>query len=145
MRYAIALMLGLLCFAQQATAICFIDDVECIAGWYLDTDSPEREWTSHSGWVYAADNVIIARLRFDDEAIGIFQSNNAFGLEVEAVLKGENRNIGFDRYLSTFPSGAKVGYDTNVLDFVTNESDIRRFVPSMCLNRKCLRRIRTTT
>jgi hypothetical protein len=123
-------MLGLLCFAQQAAAICFIDDVECIAGWYLedysqDTKSSKyvREWTSHSGWVYVADNVIIARLRFDDEAIGIFRSNDAFGLEVEAVLKGENRNIGFDRYLSTFPSGAKVGYDTNVLDFATNESN----------------------
>ncbi|NCC44807.1 MAG: hypothetical protein EOM18_14810, partial [Clostridia bacterium] len=121
MRYAIALVLGLLCFPQQATAVCLLQDLGCIAGWYLDTNSPEREWTSYSGHVYSVDNVIIVRLRFDDEAIGILKSNPFFGLEVEAMLKGENRNIGFDKALSTFPSGAKVGYDTNVLDFATND------------------------
>jgi len=42
MRYAIALMLGLLCLAQQqAVAICFIDNVECIAGWYLEDYSQD--------------------------------------------------------------------------------------------------------
>ena len=60
MRYTIALMLGLLCFAQQAVAICFMDNVECIAGWYLEDYSQDtRSSTFYAILAILSHNLIL--------------------------------------------------------------------------------------
>ncbi len=129
MRYAIAFLLGILCIPHSYAACLIglipITEASCIADWYLDEYDPDdslKEWSSHKGRTIAYGNTIATRLRFDDEAIQILQTHD-FGIEVEAVLKGDHRYIELDRIETTFPSNSQVGRDTEVLDYWTNPNN----------------------
>lgn len=115
---------------SNADALCFVEDVECLApiilaGYESDPENEPgqtlREWSSSSGKMFAFDDWIVGQFRFDQESINILRSNSEFGLEIEAVISGPNRHHVQLRWThSTFPSSAIAGTDTEVCDYVTN-------------------------
>lgn len=131
MRYVFAVLVFLLA-TSNARALCFLEDLECVAPLLLpgytrdipDQPPATREWSAVSGFAYGDGNRIVIRVRFDPEAVDILRSNSNFGIEIEAVLKGSNRKLDIDHTESTFPSSAKAGWDTQVLDFLTNGSGV---------------------
>ncbi|QQR77498.1 MAG: hypothetical protein IPJ67_05240 [Candidatus Moraniibacteriota bacterium] len=128
MRYIIALFV-LCLYVPSALALCYIQDVACLAPRvlpeYNSDRSSTREWSAPNGITFGYGNRIITRVRFDNEAVGILRSNSDFGIEIEAVLEGPNKDIELDRIETTFPSNAKAGIDTALSDFFTNDPNSR--------------------
>ena len=128
MRYIIAFLVLCLC-VPSASALCFIQDVGCLAPSVLPGYSPEntstREWSAYMGITFGYGNRIITRVRFDQEAVNILRSNSNFGIEIESVLKGPHKDIELDRVETTFPLNANAGRDTPVLDSYTNDPNSR--------------------
>ncbi|MFZ1735524.1 MAG: hypothetical protein WAU31_01165, partial [Candidatus Moraniibacteriota bacterium] len=137
MRYIIALFVSLL-YMPDALALCSWKDAECLAPKVLPMYDPAqgspREWSAPNGVTFGFGNRIITRVRFDQEAVNILRSNSDFGIEIEAVLEGPNKDIELDRIESTFPSNAKVGKDTAVSDFFTNPWNSRNDASVHVLN-----------
>ncbi len=137
MRYIIALLV-FLSYVQSSWALCSWKDAECLAPKVLPGYDPGkgsvREWSAYNGIAFGYGNRIITRVRFDQEAVNILRSNSDFGIEIEAVLEGPNRNIELDRIETTFPSSAEVGRDTAVSDFLTNPWNSRNEASVHVLN-----------
>lgn len=132
MRYIIALFVSLL-YMPDAKALCYWDDVECIAPYVLpgytkdiDPRNPStREWSAYNGITFGYGNRIITRVRFDQEAIDILRRNSDFGIEIEVVLQGPNKDIALDHVETTFPPDAQAGRDTTFLDSLTSDPNSR--------------------
>ena len=132
MRYIIALFVSLL-YMPDAMALCFWNDVACIAPYVLpgyakdiDPRNPStREWSAYNGITFGYGNRIITRVRFDQEAIDILRSNSDFGLEIEVVLEGPNKGIALDHIETTFPLDAQAGRDSAFLDSLTSDPNSR--------------------
>ena len=137
MRYAIAFLVSCLC-VPNALALCFWNDVECIAPFVLPGYNPGqgsiREWSAPNGITFGYGNRIITRVRFDQEAVNVLRSKNYLGIEIEAVLEGPNKDIELDRIETTFPSSAKVGRDTAIFDSTTNDEGSRNDAAVHVLN-----------
>lgn len=132
MRKLFVILSLLLFWAQTASAVCYITDVECIADEVLSGYDPnpdsEREWSSNDGIITAFQNKITARIRFDQESINILKSNGDFGLEVEMVVSGNDfDSVQLDRAISSFLYLAHAGSDTTVCDSGTNEEGTKVF------------------
>ena len=133
---------------QSALALCFLEDLECLApmllpGYQKDVGDGHtlREWAPSAGKMYAFNDWIIAEFRFDQESIDIIHSNNSFGLEFESVIKGPNRNQVEVKWIyTTFPANAGVGYDTEVCDYVTNHGSESKVVSVHVLNPSVLQK-----
>jgi hypothetical protein len=123
------LVFFVLCLAvSNASAFCFLDDVECLAyyilpGYNPDESAPDgfREWSSSNGIVIANKNKITARFRFDEASMIVLKHNHNFGMEVEMVFSGENRgDVKLKNVFSSFPYSSHAGEDTTVCDTLTN-------------------------
>ena len=68
MRYIIALLVSFLCI-PNALALCYWNDVECLAPFVLPMYDPDitsiREWSAYNGITFGYGNRIITRVRFD--------------------------------------------------------------------------------
>ena len=128
MRYIIVFLVSCL-YVPCTLALCFIQDVGCLAPRVLPRYNPEststREWSAYTGITFGYGNRIITRVRFDQEAVNILRSNSNFGIEIESVLKGPHKDIELDRVETTFPLNANAGRDTPVLDSYTNDPNSR--------------------
>ncbi len=125
----IVLVFCLLCLGtSNASAFCPLDDVECLAPYILPGYNPDRnapdffkEWASSSGIVIANKNKITARFRFDNASTIVLKHNDNFGMEIEMVFSGENRDdVKLKNVFSSFPYSSHAGEDTTVCDVLTN-------------------------
>ncbi len=80
------------------------------------------EWTSYSGEVFGFDDVIIVRLRFDQEAVDVFNYRSGFGLDVDIVQCINETPIKTEYVQHTFPDATNVVRDTTFGDELTSGS-----------------------
>ncbi len=132
---SIVLLLSIFIINQNVQAVCFIQDVGCLAPLILGdkyssnygNTAYDKEWSAVWGRVYSINRGLVFVFRFDQEAIDILHSNQFLALEFDFIVRGSRRNdfevSGIGKSINL--NDARVGYDTTALDSITNKDDTR--------------------
>ena len=128
----VSLMVLCLSFGITSTSfgLCFVTDVECIAGIVLPFDqydsepTSKKEWSAVRGYIVAENNYISFNFMFDQESIDTLKHKvssifGGFGLEVEIVEKNGHL-LDLDFITNNLPASSNPQRDTNVCDYTTN-------------------------
>ncbi len=82
----------------------------------------KAEWTASQGEIFAFSDVVVVRLRFDQESVDVFNYLPGFGLDVDVVECTNDNPINVSGIQHTFPTNAHTVRDTSLDDNVTNSS-----------------------
>ena len=111
---------------KPTLAVCFIEDVGCIAGLVLpnnQTSTDRKEWSAIEGYVWGYNNVIDFVFKLDDESLETlrYREHGNLGLEVEIIEKNTSV-LELDHIEHNLPSSSNPITDTAVLDWLTNDN-----------------------
>ena len=109
---------GAFCFAGNL-------DIKWLAPYLMPPghfNTSVAEWTASEGEIFGFSDVIVVRLRFDQEAVDVFNYLPGFGLDVDVVECTDNSPIVVNNIQHTFPSGVHAVRDTSLDDNLTNST-----------------------
>jgi len=98
-------------------------DIKWLAPYLLpagQANTLRAEWTAHDGEIFGFSDVVVVRLRFDQEAVDVFNHLPGFGLDVDVVECTNASPIEVSYVEHTFPSDVHVVRDTSLDDNLTN-------------------------